>query len=378
MATTAAPNGLHLPSLSISGFRGIKRLRMPELGQVTLLGGKNSSGKTTVLEAVRAYAARGRQLSALLAGRDEYSASLDQDGDKVAVPDPAALFFGRTMPQEPGISIGPDGTAADRLSIRAVFPSEEQIELIDEPLQGDTFESLAIQVEFGDGKQIMLWSLPPTARRPGRTMSPSYRRYSKRRDDPDLPSALNFHWLGPGVVSNRQLADLWADIMLTDAEDQATRALEMVVGDPVDRIAMFASPTRRTGHQVSVRLRGQTTPVPLKSLGDGAVRVFAVALALANASGGFLFIDEAENGIHHTVHRDFWRMVLQAALASNVQVLATTHSFSCVRGFALACAESETRQGVYVRLERKSDETKAVTYTRDELEVVAEQGIEVR
>lgn len=129
---------------------------------------------------------------------------------------------------------------------------------------------------------------------------------------------------------------------------------------------------------MSVRLRGQATPVPLKSLGDGAVRVFAVALALANASGGFLFIDEAENGIHHTVHPDFWRMVLQAALESNVQVLATTHSFSCVRGFARASAESETRQGVYVRLERRSDETKAVTYTRDELEIVAEQGIEVR
>lgn len=380
MATTAAANGLHLPSLSISGFRGIKRLRMPELGQVTLLGGKNSSGKTTVLEAVRAYAARGRQLSALLEGRDEYSASLDEDGDKVGVPDMAALFFGRTMPQEPGISIGPDGSAADRLSIRAVTPSEEQIELINEPLQGDSFESLVIQVGFGDSKQIMPWSLPPMARRPGRTMPPSfYRRYPKRRDaGTDLPSALNSHWLGPGVVSNRQLADLWADIMLTDAEDRATRALEMVVGDPVDRIAMFASRTMRTEHQVSVRLRGQTTPVPLKSLGDGAVRVFAVALALANASGGFLFIDEAENGIHHTVHPDFWRMVLQAALASNVQVLATTHSFSCVRGFALACAESETRQGVYVRLERKSDETKAVTYTRDELEVVAEQGIEVR
>lgn len=378
MATTAATNGLHLPSLSISGFRGIKRLRMPELGQVTLLGGKNSSGKTTVLEAVRAYAARGRQLSALLEGRDEYSASLDEDGDKVGVPDMAALFHGRSVSQEPGISIGPDGSAADRLSIRAVPLREEQIELLDELFQGDSFESLVIQVGFGNSRRIVPWSLPSSIGT-RKASFPSHFRYPKRRDTgPDLPSALNFHWLGPGVVSNRQLADLWADIMLTDAEDRATRALEMVVGDPVDRLAMFASRTRRTEHQVSVRLRGQTTPVPLKSLGDGAVRVFAVALALANASGGFLFIDEVENGIHHTVHPDFWRMVLQAALESNVQVLATTHSFSCVRGFARACAESETRQGVYVRLERRSDETKVVTYTRDELDVVAEQGIEVR
>ena len=50
--------------------------------------------------------------------------------------------------------------------------------------------------------------------------------------------------------------------------------------------------------------------MPLRSLGDGAVRLFGVALALANSQGGFLLIDEAENGIHYSLQRDFWRMVL--------------------------------------------------------------------
>lgn len=95
--------GPHLPSLSVSGFRGIKRLRIPRLGQVTLLGGKNSSGKTTVLEAVREYAGRGRNLNTLLVGRDEYSTSFDEDGDKMTVPDSSALFHGRTVSPESGI-----------------------------------------------------------------------------------------------------------------------------------------------------------------------------------------------------------------------------------------------------------------------------------
>ena len=43
---------LHLPSLSIEGFRGIKELSIERLGRVTLLAGKNSVGKTTVLDAV--------------------------------------------------------------------------------------------------------------------------------------------------------------------------------------------------------------------------------------------------------------------------------------------------------------------------------------
>ena len=51
---------LHLPSLYIEGFRGIDKLSLPRLGRVTLLAGKNSVGKTTILDAIRVYAARGR------------------------------------------------------------------------------------------------------------------------------------------------------------------------------------------------------------------------------------------------------------------------------------------------------------------------------
>ena len=44
-AMTEEPNGrLHLPSLSIRGFRGIGGLDIPRLGRVTLIAGKNDGG----------------------------------------------------------------------------------------------------------------------------------------------------------------------------------------------------------------------------------------------------------------------------------------------------------------------------------------------
>ena len=73
--------------------------------------------------------------------------------------------------------------------------------------------------------------------------------------------------------------------------------------------------------------------MPLRTLGDGAMRCFAVALALAKSTNGFLLIDEAENGIHHSIQPKFWNMVLQTAQRNNVQVIATTHSWD-------ACAVS--------------------------------------
>ncbi len=127
-----------------------------------------------------------------------------------------------------------------------------------------------------------------------------------------------------------------------------------------------------------VKLEKHSRPVPLKSLGDGATRLFAVGLALANSRDGFLVIDEAENGIHYSVQRGFWHMVLRAAHQYNVQVLATTHSSDCVAGFARAAAEIHEAEGVYIRLERDGGYVRAVEYSEEELKTVANQGIETR
>ena len=118
--------------------------------------------------------------------------------------------------------------------------------------------------------------------------------------------------------------------------------------------------------------------MPLRSLGDGAVRLFGVALALANSQGGFLLIDEAENGIHYSIQRDFWRMVLLTAQENNVQVFATTHSWDCVAGFAQAAVEAEGVEGALVRLDSDGENIRAVEYSERQLHVAAEQGIEVR
>ena len=134
----------------------------------------------------------------------------------------------------------------------------------------------------------------------------------------------------------------------------------------------------RYSRRAVVKLRDRDKPVPLRSLGDGATRLFGVALALAGSRNGFLVIDEAENGIHHSVHEAFWRMVLRTAEENGVQVFATTHSFDCVRGFARAAADSPECEGVLARLERWDERTRAIVYSESALETAAEQDIEVR
>ena len=71
-------------------------------------------------------------------------------------------------------------------------------------------------------------------------------------------------------------------------------------------------------------------------------------------------------------------MVLKTAHANNVQVLATTHSFDCVKGFAEASGETDEVKSALARVVRRDGETWAVEYPEKHLGIVAEQGIEVR
>ena len=364
--STATPvdTDLHLPDLRIKRFRGIKDLLISRLGRVTLLAGKNGTGKTTVLEAVRVYAARGRytDLVNVLWNREETVHVLDEDGDwGEPVPRWEALFYGRVPPPDQPISIGP--SRGDRLSIQPNI-SAGRISATDE------FVPIQVEVEFQGFKQEY------------RSLNREWRIFGNPFiDDSEPPPVVQCESLGPDLPSSLQLARFWDRVALTEEESRAVDALNLIYSNKVERVAIVgddAGASARQGRRAFAKLRDEARPVPLKSLGDGAVRLFGVALALANSKDGFLLIDEAENGIHHSIQRDFWTMILKAAHQNNVQVLATTHSWDCVAGFAMAATEIEEVDGALVRLEKKGDRIRAVEYPSYDLDVIAQQGIEVR
>ena len=386
----AANNNLHLPDLTISGFRGIEELSISRLGRVTLIAGKNGAGKTTLLDAVRIYAARGRYpvLADILRERGELTEAVDEDGDEILTPNWETLFYGRYDGRydssDSRISIGP-GSEIQHLSIEAALANEEGI-MHQTSLFPGYFSREDVQVlkiEFQGKKQAIpiasLSDLPSSSQTMRRRRSPLWNRRLLRNDGAELPSEICCESLGPGLLSNADMARFWDKVALTDDEARAVQALQLIYVDSVQRVAMIGEDRRSSyGRRAVVKTKGQPQPVPLHSLGDGAVRLFGVALALANSQGGFLVIDEAENGIHHSVQRDFWKMVLKTAYENNVQVLATTHGWDCVVGFAQAATDLNEVDGVLIRIERGADGLHAIEYSERDLKIAAEQGIEVR
>ena len=370
----AQPNQpLHLPSLVIKNFRGIDELTIPRLGRVTLLAGKNGVGKTTVLDAVQIYAARGRRsvLASQLFQRDEVIAIQDQYGEESIAPDWNGLFYGRHHLSDKRVSIGTI-TNPDLLALREVPVPDE---VLDEISHGRPYwfmeeKVMGLEIQVEGSRRTLL---------PHGMLIPRHLRYPE--EDRSLPPEIAYELLGPDLPTNFNIGRRWIGVALTSHEQRAVEALNLVTNSSVERVSIINPGEQRASgaeQHAIVLERGKETPIPLRSLGDGAVRTFALALALANSSGGFLLIDEAENGIHHTIQPKFWKMVLQTAERNNVQVLATTHNWDCVKGFAQAANELEGVEGLLVRIERVPIGLRAITYDESRLDSIVKYGIEAR
>lgn len=363
-----------LGSLSIKGFRGIDQLDIPRLGRVALLAGRNGVGKTTVLEALRVYAARGGfdALRNTLNLREEWTPLRDEEEKPLYAPAVDRLFHHGKSSDGAAIEIGPTGGEL-ALRIDNVYdPSDVPEDVMSRLAIEDT---KILRVAFARTTNFYPW--PGVFGRPNGIWG----RVTRTGDEGETP--VSCESLGPGLPSSDKLARLWDKVALTDGEMLALDALRLVFGDRVERVAAVGEDvpgSRAYGsrRRVVVKLADHADPVPLKSLGDGATRMFGISLALSKCRDGILLIDEAENGIHYSLQSKFWDMVLCAADTHNIQVVATTHSKDCINGFAAAALDSPNISGNLIRIDRHQGKTYAVEYSKEELETAAEQNIEVR
>lgn len=367
---------LLLPSLSIQGFRGIDELQIDRLGRVTLLAGRNGIGKTTVLDAVRLFSERGHlsSLVSVLTRNEEVAERIGPDDKRLDVVSCEALFHGRTPEFGASLSVGSSSEVQHQLSIELMdiedIPWESAQRLRRYATTGDP----ALKVIHGDFEDYVPALID--RERQGPALSA---RWTSRRGlgDGKWPEPLNYCSLGPGLLDNWELDRLWGEIALTPSESLALRALHLVPDLGIEGIAVVPGANRYSDRRVVIRMNsGQR--VPLRSLGDGATRLFSVAIALGNSAGGFLLIDEAENGLHHSLQVEFWSLVIRTARELNVQVIATTHSWDCITGFAMAAQECQASEGSLMRLQRDNNGLSVVEYSGDDLEVAAKQHIEVR
>ena len=162
-----------------------------------------------------------------------------------------------------------------------------------------------------------------------------------------------------------------------------TRGLEAEIVDDMklfepdlDSIHFLTSVGSRSG--VLVGLRGRGHRLPIDSYGDGMRRLLAMRLSFVGAANGFLLIDEIDTGLHWTIMEDMWRLVVEVARRSNVQIFATAHGYDCIRGLG-SLIQSRPDLEEEVSIQKIHGSLKQAACLRgDQIRVAVEQNIEVR
>ena len=380
---------LHIPNLTIKNFRGIEELEVPRLGRVTLIVGRNSVGKTTILDAIRTYAERGTvtSLMDMLRSRDEVVTVQDEDGDEVSEPDWPAMFRNRYVARPISISAtSPGGT--NELIIE-LAPSESRDG--EDEMEGDpaTDGTAALRIRFAGDVHDVPWLTMPGAI-PGVRLPPirDRSRYLRRLRLQGLQGAPGWPFprlvtesLGPHIPDNSDLARYWDQIALTDAERVAFEALELASGTQVRGAAVVGDrDSYRLGSRdrLVIGLADGGQRVPLRRLGEGSVRLFGLALALANCRGGVLLVDEIENGVHYGIMSQMWQIILKLARENAVQVVATTHGWDCVWALANIAISEREKDIIALRIEEVDGAMRLTEFDERDFGEIAKQQLEIR
>ena len=380
-------------SLDITGFRAFERLTMRGLERVNLLVGKNNSGKTSVLEAIQFLASQGdpSALYETMSRRGEQV--MDPRGDREYGPqaDVSHLFHGHRL--EPGREFrieqrngGEPSTATVRVIVlEDPADDEPQAKLFKTRRDYESAElasGLALRFHWsGDGEED---SLPiPLLRTPSHVLEeyglpPLRQRFRRSADRPPV------QFITTAALTRTQAAFMWDGVAATPDELRTVAALKIIEED-VRQLRALVNPGRsfyrvggddRGGFVVNVR--GVEPRVPIGSMGDGIWRMLGLALSLATARGGLLLVDEIDTGLHYTVMRDMWRLVLETANRLNLQVFATTHSLDCWLSLAdvIEDAEDYKRRVAVHRIEAGREES--IRYSGEGLAAAARHELEVR
>lgn len=367
-----------LRSFNLKNFRCFQNFTLEPLERVNLIAGKNNVGKTSLLEAIFIFINPTKPESLFqinrLRGISRSSRFLD-------IEELRGFFFDQDIDKVIELSSLEENEVQRSLQIRLDKQEknrrEQQTLFDDDTVTYDINESLTTEIrpydtlvlEYNDPnrkKDFLRISLPADGRltADGRLLLGRYRRER---------FSLGIY-LTTSTRSPKEDAERFSNLERVGRQDEVLESLRLL--EPrLQRLTLLVV----DGEPIINGDIGMSQLVPLPLMGEGLGRLLSITLAIANAKGGTILLDEVENGLHYSVLTGVWTAIADAARRAEAQVVATTHSQECIIAAHKAFENSEKYDFRYHRLERVKDEIiRAVTYDRETLATSDEMNLEMR
>ncbi len=260
---------------SISNFRVFQRRNFglfdSKLQRVNLIIGDHDSGKTTLLEAIRLWAAKGDStvVNHLVESWGQFTLGRMESYD--------ALFH---RPNLAAQEIGEDlSIEINELTVKRYLP------------------------ESGKPHYEVLWD--------GALVSPGLNPFVSAHHPNDVAV-----FVPAGNDRPFPLVRFWKDIVLTSAENEVVDIVRHTILPDLTRLYISQDRT-------FLLLKSEEAPLPLENFGTAVKRVLSLAVALISSKKSILLIDEIESGLNQSLQEELWDRIIFYADTLDIQVIAT-------------------------------------------------------
>lgn len=345
----------YIESLEISSYRGIRKLKIDNLGEVNIFVGDNNTGKTSVLEAIQFLCGPNKyNLVQISRQREKYRArmgiglfdsmrylfDIKNASDVPMSVEIAGKIYGEKTAVRLYGEIGTQLLDVNELLARQLISKahlEEQSEEI------DTFFG-KIEIDFPpDGKLGFLEN---------KTEEFEINNYSKVRAD-----------FGKNNTILQSKAILTVDHVIENAFSDLiknsrikTRAVELLREEFEDDIVDLRIISDSFNRYTPMVEKRDGEYIPLSLYGDGMKKALTMLNAIVSTQKGVVLIDEFETALHTSAMEQVFSFVTEAARKSAVQLFLTTHSLEAVDKM-LESAGAYAKDIRVIRLRKKNGKT---------------------
>jgi hypothetical protein len=366
-----------IKSLRLKNFKGFENLDLPEVSNITLIGGRNNVGKSSLLEAIFLFYDIGNPGMFLrhLTWRGVELSSLDADTTI------APIFRDFDMDHPLTIAVSDE---IYRSEMKVTFnPNYTQKSIsIDLPESGTTIPQ--VQIDFAP---LISYALDISYQTDGRSELKTQLVVRQSPTNVNVQFEPNLTQGPPDLM--RKVAVYLGLRMKVDPGEEAVRFGKLDIDRRSDRVIEFLKILEPNlvglsavpGVQKSMMYAdiGMDRKIPIAYLGDGVSRLLSIILAIATAKNGVVLIDEIDAGIHHSMMAKVWEGICSAAREFNCQIIATTHSYEALQTAYDGVLKADmARNFRYIRLDRQEKDIVGKSYTHKVLGAALDHGWEVR
>lgn len=347
-----------IKEIKIQNYKLFKSLHLKDLPQILVIGGKNNSGKTSVLEAV--YLSLRFEFGSLLAWRGIYHAY-----NKLWF---RSVYHNFNLEQPITFEYTRGSSTKRRVQFKTSFAS---IDHKASSGKGQTFST-----PISEGVHISYWS--NVQKDPDTSLLYMDNKNQFWYDESDLSRHEDTTvFFLPSIFppTSENAARDYSQLMIeNDGESkeliEALRMLEpelssLSIALPDDKPMIYGN----TG----------SSNIPLHLMGEGMNRLASILLLIFKAKGGIALIDELENGFHYSTLSSVWKVIATFAKKYKTQIIATTHSRELIAGAVKGIPENLRNDFQYRRIEKdKSNDFKDVKYDFESLKVALNANLAIR